>query len=345
VSAGALVRRRLTSQLLTGPPGRDAVTVAQRLLAVQAQDPRAARLAVRARTRGVSASDVDRALTEDRSLLITWLARGTLHLVAAEDYPWLQVLMTPQLRAGCGRRLAQESVSPADADRAVALIVTTIGDQGPCTRAELRDVLERAGIPVAGQALVHILFRASIDGWIVRGPIVGGDHAFVLVRDWLPELSPADAVDRESALAELARRYLAGHAPASERDLARWAGVALRDARAALTAIAGSIRAEGDQLELRDRARLAPLPPPRLLGGFEPTLVGWSSREWILGAHDAAIVTGGIFRGFALVDGRATATWTLDRGEVVLAPFEQLSGDVVAALEADGGEVLRFLSG
>jgi DNA glycosylase AlkZ-like len=46
----------------------------------QGQDPRGARLAVRARTAGLSATDVDRALTEERSLLITWLNRGTLHL-------------------------------------------------------------------------------------------------------------------------------------------------------------------------------------------------------------------------------------------------------------------------
>ena len=41
-------------------------------------------------------------------------------------------------------------------------------------------------------------------------------------------------MDRDSALAELARRFLAGHAPADERDLAKWAGLPLRDARAGL---------------------------------------------------------------------------------------------------------------
>ncbi|HSD80578.1 MAG TPA: crosslink repair DNA glycosylase YcaQ family protein, partial [Solirubrobacteraceae bacterium] len=73
-----LVAARLTAQLLAGDPGRDPVAVAERLLAVQAQDPRGARLAVRARTAGLSAADVDRCLTDDRSLVITWLNRGTL---------------------------------------------------------------------------------------------------------------------------------------------------------------------------------------------------------------------------------------------------------------------------
>ena len=93
--------------------------VAQRLLAVQGQDPRGARLAVRARTDGLSAADVDRELTEERSLLITWLNRGTLHLVRSEDYPLLQALTTPPLLTSCTRRLRQEGVSEKAAERAI----------------------------------------------------------------------------------------------------------------------------------------------------------------------------------------------------------------------------------
>src|SRR3954447_20046217 len=80
-----VIRHRLTAQLLGGEPARDPVAVAERLLAVQAQDPRGARLAIRSRTAGLSAADVDRAFTDDRSIVITWLNRGTLHLVRSED--------------------------------------------------------------------------------------------------------------------------------------------------------------------------------------------------------------------------------------------------------------------
>lgn len=81
-----MLRRRLSAQLLAGTPAREPASVAERLLAVQAQDARGARLAVRARTTGLSSADVDRALSDERSLLITWLNRGTLHLVRSEDY-------------------------------------------------------------------------------------------------------------------------------------------------------------------------------------------------------------------------------------------------------------------
>ena len=79
-----LLARRLRAQLLSGPPGADPVAVAEQLLSLQAQDGRGVRLAIRARTRGLSASDVNRSLG-NRSLQITWLNRGTLHLVGSED--------------------------------------------------------------------------------------------------------------------------------------------------------------------------------------------------------------------------------------------------------------------
>ena len=53
---------------------------------MQGQDPRGFRLAVRARTEGLTAADVERALGEG-TLLVTWLNRGTLHLVAQRGLP------------------------------------------------------------------------------------------------------------------------------------------------------------------------------------------------------------------------------------------------------------------
>ena len=52
---------RLSAQGLSTRPGRCPAAVAERLLAIQGQDPRGARLAVRARSEGLAASDVDAA--------------------------------------------------------------------------------------------------------------------------------------------------------------------------------------------------------------------------------------------------------------------------------------------
>ncbi len=134
-----LVAERLTAQGLAGEPLRRPEDVAERLLAVQGQDPRGARLAVRARTAGLAAADVDRALSEDRTLLITWLNRGTLHLVRSEDYPWLQALTTPPLLTSCARRLRQEGVSESEGERAMAEVERALAEEGPLSGKDLKE--------------------------------------------------------------------------------------------------------------------------------------------------------------------------------------------------------------
>lgn len=338
-----MLAERFSAQGLSGAGARDPVAVAERLLAVQGQDPRGARLAVRARTRRSTAADVDRALTEERSLLITWLNRGTLHLVRSEDYPWLQALTTPPLLTSCARRLRQEGVPPEEGERAVATMERALADEGPLTRLELRDRLQVAGVPIHGQTLLHLLFLAAVRGIAVRGPMLGKQHAYVLVRDWLGPLPP---VDREKALAELARRYLIGHAPASDRDLARWAGLPLRDARAGLGAIASELEElDGGLVRLRKRRPpKAKTPQPRLLGAFDPVLLGWTSREAIIGEHTSLVTRNGLFHPFALVDGRAIARWRWIKGEVVLEAFEEIPAGAAATLEAEAADVARFLT-
>ncbi len=336
-----LAAERLSAQLLAGPPATDPAAVVRRLLAVQAQDPRGARLAVRARSTGLAASDVERALTEDRTLVVTWLNRGTLHLVRAEDYPWLQLLTTPRLLTGNSRRLRQEGVSEAAAERGVRVVEQALAGEGVLTRDELREHLDAADVPTAGQALVHVLFAASLRGLIVRGPMKGDTQAFVLVRDWLGAPRP---VDRDAALAELARRHLAGHGPASDRDLATWAGITLRDARTGLAAIAGELSVRGDGLaDLAGREPAAPLPPPRLLGPFDPVLHGWKSRDWVVGDHGAVVTSNGVFRPIALVGGQAVATWGLAGGVVTVTPFARIARRDAAALDADAEDVVRYL--
>src|SRR5580765_1066442 len=102
--------RRFAAQLLGEEKATSADCVVDRLLAVQAQDPRAFRLAIRARTvDGVQAADVDAALNEGR-LVVSWFNRGTLHLVSRDDYWWLHELTTPQLMTSINSRLRRLGV-------------------------------------------------------------------------------------------------------------------------------------------------------------------------------------------------------------------------------------------
>jgi len=334
--------RRLSAQLLLGPSAKGVGHVVQRLLAVQAQDLRAARLAVRSRTAGLTAADVDRELN-DRRLVVSWQNRGTLHLVQPQDYWWLQRLTTPQLATSNAKRLEQEGVSPSQADRGVTVIEAALSANGPMTRTQLREIVSAADVPVAGQAMVHILFLSALRGLTIRGPVVGRDQAFVLVRDWLGR--PPKVTDRDTALAELARRFLGGHGPADARDLAKWAGITLGDARRGLSTV-GAVLEErpGGLVDLAGRGEAKGRRRPKLLGGFDPLLHGWVDRRPVLGENQRIVTTNGIFRPFALVAGRAVATWTMPAGRVTLQPFRPLAAEVLADLDREARDVERFLA-
>jgi hypothetical protein len=335
----ALLAERLHRQLLSGEPAHTVVEVVQRILAVQAQDPRGARLAIRSRSVALHTSDVDRAL-DAKQVLISTLNRGTLHLVTPEDYWLLHPLTTPQLETGTWRRLGQEQVSPDAAERGVEVIRTSLAD-GPLTRNQLRERIALAGVRTEGQAFVHIAMLATIRGLLIRGPTQDGEHAFVLVRDWLGK--PPKSLSRGQALGELARRYLTGHGPATDRDLAKWAGITLGDARLGLGQLTLVDRGHG--LIALDEAPTSPceLPPPRLLGTFEPSLLGWESRESIITTHVGLVTNNGIFRTFAMVDGQAVGTWSLTKDKLTLTLFGEVSAKARKALDTDAERVVRFL--
>jgi DNA glycosylase AlkZ-like len=347
-----VLAERGAAQLLSGPAADTAEAVAGRLLAIQGQDPRGARLAIRARSTGLTAADVDAALTERRTLVTGWLNRGTLHLVCSVDYWRLHQLTTPPLHTGCFRRLAQEGIQPDQADRGAAVIEQALSENGPLTRVQLGERLSAAGLRTAGQALVYLLFLAGLRGISVRGPMAGREQAYVLARDWLgapPALGRDAGQDRDAALGWLARRYLAGHGPAADRDLAKWSGLPVGDARRGLASIASELaeRADGLVSLAPSRGSVAGppggLPPARLLGAFDPVLHGWQSRAPVLGRHERAIVQGGMFRPFAMVRGRAVGTWGLPGGRVVLTELEDLAAADRAELTADAADVARFL--
>jgi len=96
-------------------------------------------------------------------------------------------------------------------------------------------------------------------------------------------------------------------------------------------------------VDLAGRPAPGPLPAPRLLGAFDPLLLGWVSREPVLGPHQHVVTVNGLFRPFALVGGGAVATWRLSGADVTLEPFGRLTKANRAALEEDATDVARFL--
>jgi hypothetical protein len=335
--------------------GSDPMAIARAVCTVQAQSFDAARHQLRVRSVGLTAAEVDRAFEEERSVVRTWLMRGTLHLCAADDLRWmLEVFGAAINRLGATRRIGL-GLDDATCERGVAVIRTALA-HGPMARRELRERLVTAGVlsePV-GQSLIHLLFHAATLGVICSGPRMGRDDSFVLIDDWVP---PFDGGPRgDAALAELARRYLAANGPASVRDFAAWSGLPTSLAKAGMTAIAAEIiEFPGDvpglwTLRSRSVDEQVKRPVVRLLGHFDTYLLGYRTREH-LGDDlaEAWIHTGGggWIRPVVCVDGWIVGGWRLDaRGhdfEITVTRFKPHSGRVKTGIGREVAEIGDFI--
>lgn len=325
---GALLAQRLAAQALTAP----AATVAEacrRLFGLQAQDLVQARWALGVRCEAATAAAVDEAFAGGE-VVRGWTLRGTLHLHPAEELPWLVALLGARNLARAAGRLRQLDITARDVASARRLAERALGAR-PLGRQALLERLEQGGQAVGGQRGVHLLYCLTQHGVLCQA---GED--FALAEAWIPR---PRRLHGDEALAELARRYRAGHGPATEADLAAWTGLSLGVARRAW-ALAG------------------PPPPPAgagvpgalLLPGYDEYLLGYADRSAQLEArHFQRVVPGGngVFRPMLVLEGRVLGTWSrrLERGRatVTLTPFVRLGAARRRAVERAAGGLGRFL--
>lgn len=347
--ASGLAAIRGAAQLLHRPARlRHPADVARAIAGAQAQDAYAGRQSLRARNGRLVAADVDAARNEERSLIRAWAMRGTMHLLAADDAPWMLPLFDPQLVAMSRRRLAQLGVSEARQERALRVMRERLG-HGPLTRNELAEPLQGAGITINDQTRTHLWRLVVGTGIACLGPDRGARSTLVLAEDWL---GPRPRHDREAALRELARRFLRAFGPASERDFAGWSGLPLRDLRPALEGIAGELReqpGEGETLLSLRAARPRPLRSvTRLLPAFDTYLMGHRDASFMAGAEQwrQILPGGGVLRPVITHDGVALGTWNQRRTpgaiEIELSPFAAPPAGVAADVEAELADIARF---
>jgi hypothetical protein len=229
-----VVIARLRNQLLARNPGATPEAVVAHFGAMQAQDYLGALWAVGLRSRAASESDVERAI-EERRIVRCWPMRGTLHFVAAQDARWMIDLLAPRVLAKSRTRLERDFELDRRTLRRCRTIVERALRGNALTRQEIYAALDRGGVAADEGRGLHILFALAHERLICFGPRRGKQPAFVLFDEWLPE---AETKEREEALATIAHRYLAGHAPAAVGDFAWWTGLTLREAKEAF-ALAG----------------------------------------------------------------------------------------------------------
>lgn len=327
-------------------PARTVAEAVRLTTALQAQDSAAARLGVRARSRGLTELDVQRAVDTERTVVRTWLMRATIHLVTAEDVRWLTGVVGPSFARKFAKRWHDMGLSARLLDRTAAALPEVLRD-GPLPLPQIMDGLAAAGVRVTSpdpQAPYHLLLHASGLGLTCRGPERGRAATFALLEQWLPDAPAGPSGD--DALAELARRFFTAFGPATAADFTAWSGLpssqALALVRDELTAVS---------LDGRSGFSLGEVVPQRgvrLLSAFDNYLIGYRDRSLIIDEeHRSAVYVGGVIKPTVLIDGRVAGIWRLTRkaqaAVVTVEPFTPLTRANRAAIEAEVADIGRFL--
>lgn len=283
LDAASLPARRLAAQGLSGAGLAGPVEVVERLAAVQAQEPPGAAWAIAQRLGSPSPSPSREAVAsalDAGELLRSHALRPTWHVLARHDLRWMQAATAARVEQAVGTWYRQFGLDAAELERCDRILESAIRSEGARTRPELTAALAAGGIDVGEPVRVqHILLHAEVTALLTSGPLRDGVATYALVEDRAPKSTARHPADPH---AELARRYLAGHGPATVRDLAWWSGMTLTVARAALASVEGSLRSEtvGDveYWSLADAPDAAEPAGILLLPAYDEYVVGYADR-------------------------------------------------------------------
>ncbi len=310
--------------------------------AVQAQLMSAAELQVAVRV-DCTVQDVRDALWKRKTLVKTWIMRGTLHLTRAGDLPLYTAAMSKRWIKPNQAWLRFFQVTEAE----VWELADAIGDAlagGPRTREELIAVVGKGRPERVREALRSgwggMLKPAARNGRLCFGPSRGQNVTFVSPSAWLGGWR---AVDPEKALTEVARRYVRAYGPANKDDFAYWWGPWPGVGAAAWAGLQDElvpVMLEGRRLHML-AADLEHLPPRphgtsvQMLPNFDPYLMGQVNRDHLFEAVHRSKVsrTAGWISPVVLVDGRVEAVWSYKLSKqsmrVDIKPFETLTPKVL----------------
>jgi hypothetical protein len=319
LTAPRIARLRLQSLGLVGaPPADEPAGIVRHHLAMQAQDFKASRWAVGSRLPGSTDAAI-LAAYDAGTLVRSWPMRGTVHVVAAEDLPWMMELMGPKALSGVKRRWEYLGIVEEVMERARDVAVQLLSGGGRCTREEWGVAVEEAGLDLKGLRSYHTIWYLSQTGTLVQGPTRDGEQELVLLDEWIPN---PRRLSRDEALRELGVRYLQARGPATVDDLTHWSGLGKIDCRKALAPEEGVIEVvEGPggpyHLAAGTLERLDPDSADAdaavlALPAFDEHLLGYRVRDAVLDPAHATLVDpgrNGVFRWTLVADGRVVGTW------------------------------------
>lgn len=355
-------RWRLAQQyLLKRADSAQMLNVVSALGGLHAQMMSAAELQVWARVNDADPEAVQNALWRDRTLVKTWVFRGTLHLVTAQDFP-LYVAALSTLKHF--RRASWQKYHGVSSDELDAIIEgarVLLTDQGQ-TREQLANALAaHTRLPKLAELLRSgwgmVLKPVAFQGDLCFGPSDGQNVTFVRPARWLGEWTP---IAPETAVPEAARRFLRTYGPATVDEFARWFGFEPSAAKRAFRALKDEIvevdvkgwkaSALAESAEAMQALKPLTAPVVNLLPNFDPYTLA-------VARHSDALLPdafkGRVYRPqgwispVVLVNGSIAGVWEYEKQRTKIVVSVELFAappavDVEAAITAEAERLGRY---
>ena len=283
MNAKEIARRRIGNSRLTGDRFAAPDDVVRWHLAMQSQEYGPAKWSIGQRSSGLDDADVDAALTEG-TIVGTLVLRPTWHFVARDDIRWLLALSGPRVQQGNAGRNRQLGLDARTLTRAEKVVTSILEGGNRLTRDELATELDRRKLDRGGQRMPYLLMHCELVGLIGSSGRKGKQHTYAL----LDERVPADPrqLDRDDALAELVRRYLGSHGPATVKDMSWWSGLTMTDVRHAIDVLGDEVaRDDVDGLSFVSASSERSVRPPavggaHLLQTYDELVVGYTESRF-----------------------------------------------------------------
>jgi Winged helix DNA-binding domain len=325
--------------------------------AVQAQEYEPATWALGLRMKGDPVRrDLEDAFEAGR-ILRTHVMRPTWHFVTQEAIRWLLELTAPCVHRRMAVYNRHLELDPPTMTRGAKIFERALRDRQFLTRIELGERLRRAGLEASGPRLAHLAMHAELEGVICSGPRRGRQFTYGLIAERAPE---ARRLGRDESLAELARRYLRSHGPATIRDFVWWSGLTTADARrgfeacrAASEAVDGltywSVESPASGSRREATTHLLPIYDEYLIAYRDRVAVphGPSGIASSSGQITSSSGKSVIFQHAVVIDGHVAGTWRTFRRsrdlEVTVTPLRKLKRDERRALVSAGERYQRYL--
>ncbi|WP_433241677.1 winged helix DNA-binding domain-containing protein [Streptosporangium sp. CA-135522] len=339
---------RLKRQFVDPAAGPDVVSVIRRLTGVQAQVASSAELAVAVRLAGSRPGELERALWQERTLVKTWTARGTLHLIPADELASYTAVLGSFRNWDKGSWQRGHGVTAAEVAALLDAVPKAL-DGRTLTREELVEgVIEVTGDAHLKEALTSgwgaLLKPLSFLGELCYGPPREGKVTFVSPRDWVPG-RPAEPLTVEEGGMRLLRSFLGAHGPGTPETFDGWLyrggarKAALRGWFRDLAPELAEVEVEGRPMvllaeHLDDLAATAPSTGVHLLPGFDQYILGAPrDLEPLLPkeARPKVSRTAGWISPVVIHRGRVAGVWEAKNGEITFDLLEEVPASALTA--------------